>query len=403
MKKIRTLEEEQSQYRAQEIVKAMHRGERGRLTLGQFTADPGVYACPIRTWRFAQALARYNSLPYALTGDQIKEASAEAMSKPAKQPKQTLVNKNRKLGAMGGYSIEYIARCMLQDRRDNKPLPIESYAAHFLESGCVNRTQALSRLSGERRLALGLPWRRVSLTNAGNCFSAEIEFVGTAGSNIIEGMETDDGRVGIWDSISNSDVEFAFDGSVRGIDGTVLARYQEARVSCRWGKVSRLFAACREMVEAGGTVNRSCGLHIHLDARHLSASQERARRVRLVTALKWLSQLVPLSRRNNEYCILNQLGVRNSNPRKGARFQAVNPTSYSKHGTTEIRLGSGSIDPDKILNWATLLKFVADSRKKYVDFASFLSSDAPEHIKIWAVLRRNKFSPAPGNAAEGSE
>ena len=259
------------------------------------------------------------------------------------------------------------------------------------KTSVVEREREAVKLSRQRRQALCIKYRDVSVKNK-ECFTVELEFVCQSGS-LLSDCNYNFGLV------SNENVEFVSDGSVIPNSGQVCARRQEARVSLAWGKASQLYETCRELSNAGAEVNRSCGMHIHLDSRHLGRMGERTRRMRLVAALPWLLELVPASRRGNTFCMPNGTQARGCNQ----RYQAINPTSFRKHGTTEIRLGAGTIDPDKILNWATLLRYVADSRKRMKTFESFLKSDAPQHIKVWAVLRRDKFFPASGNASEGSE
>ena len=363
-----------------------------------YEPDPLVLACPVRMWRFAQALAEHDEMPCHMSEETIKNACKEAMSKPVKTTKSTAYNRIRKQEAMQGHSAQYINSTLGGMRRSNRPIIVIPYSSTDMENyGCINRNEYLMTVSRKRRLALGIAPYGGFLSNSGNYFSVEIEFIATESSPIL-GWEHGD-----WDLASNGDVKFVGDGSVNAPgDGFALARYQEVRINCRWGKVSKLYKICHTLAENGATVNKTCGLHVHLDSRHLSRQQEYSRRKRLVAALKWLLELVPVSRRDNHFCMPNNLAAANRRGRS-RRFQAINPTSYSKHGTTEIRLGAGSVDPDKILNWATLLKFIADNKKKLPSFALFLSSAAPEHVKIWAVLRRNKFSPALGNTAEGSE
>jgi len=195
-------------------------------------------------------------------------------------------------------------------------------------------------------------------------------------------------------------VTFVGDGSVSPIGGQVNTLYKEVRINMQWGKVDKLYEICTKLRRDGAAVNKSCGLHIHLDSRHLTVRGEATRRARLVAALPWLMELVPESRRNNSFCLLNHLP---GNGGRHQRYSAINPTSFRKHKTTEIRLGSGTMDPDKVLNWATLLRYISDSGKRFRTFESFLESKAPQHIKIWAVLRRNKFFPSPGQTNETSE
>lgn len=194
--------------------------------------------------------------------------------------------------------------------------------------------------------------------------------------------------------------EFTYDGSVKPSAGLVRGMYQEVGITFDMGATKPLTETCLKLVEAGAAVNSTCGLHVHLDARHLTVAQEANRRRHLVAALPWLLELVPASRRRNKYCWPNHVP---HPPEPARRYRAINPTSYAKHQTTEVRLGAGSIDPDKILNWVTLLRWLANSVKYYRTFDAFLRSDCPQEVKVWAVLRRAKFAGVTAGQTEGSE
>lgn len=108
---------------------------------------------------------------------------------------------------------------------------------------------------------------------------------------------------------------------------------------------------CKFINEKGGSVNKTCGLHVHLDQRDVIGTRRLDTRIkRLKAALPVLSQMVSNSRRNNDYC---KLGV---SRRMGEnRYYAINLCSLDKHKTIEIRLHSGTTDYNKIINWVDLL------------------------------------------------
>jgi hypothetical protein len=109
---------------------------------------------------------------------------------------------------------------------------------------------------------------------------------------------------------------------------------------------------CNFLGEIGAKVNKSCGLHVHLDCRDVlglqTETQLNKRITRFKNAVGVMARLVPASRRSNTYC---QVGV---SARNGTRYFAVNTTALSKYQTIEIRLHSGSVNFEKISNWAEL-------------------------------------------------
>ena len=143
------------------------------------------------------------------------------------------------------------------------------------------------------------------------------------------------------------------DGSINPTEGSA----HEVRVLLvRRELEPRLFRLCRRLEALGLRVNRSCGLHVHLDQRG-QTEQQLERRAKIMDAwLCALQELVPASRRDNSYC---RFGVSWKD-----RYHAVNLCAFSSHRTLEIRLPSGTTDYTKILAWVRLLELLAALSKK---------------------------------------
>jgi hypothetical protein len=112
---------------------------------------------------------------------------------------------------------------------------------------------------------------------------------------------------------------------------------------------SRLLSVCKTLQDVGFEVNKSCGLHVHLDARHLDVTQrEKIKK----SVLKWLNaliELVPMSRRDNQYCVLRSTQ---------GRYCAVSTATGAKN-TIEVRLHSATTDQTKITMWIRLIELLA--------------------------------------------
>lgn len=119
-----------------------------------------------------------------------------------------------------------------------------------------------------------------------------------------------------------------------------------------------LIKLCKVLKDAGCYVNKTCGLHVHLDARHLTVKKVTAIGESIGNALPVLKWLVPESRHKNHYCELGVSGIR------GERYYAVNLTAFRKYKTIEIRLHSGTINAEKITNWIQLLKLLGAAKLK---------------------------------------
>jgi hypothetical protein len=118
----------------------------------------------------------------------------------------------------------------------------------------------------------------------------------------------------------------------------------------------RLFRLCKRLEALGLRVNRSCGLHVHLDQRGQTEAQVEKRAKVMDAWLCALQELVPASRRDNSYC---RFGTSWKD-----RYHAVNLCAFSAHKTLEVRLHSGTTDYTKILAWVRLLELLAALRSK---------------------------------------
>jgi len=113
--------------------------------------------------------------------------------------------------------------------------------------------------------------------------------------------------------------------------------------------------------EVGSYVNNSCGLHVHLDARHRNKA---VMYNNLVKALPMLKNLVPrtrtMSEQGNRYCRLNETAVYEDSSTD--RYYAINGrNAYDKYRTIEIRMHSGSTNAAKINNWIDILCSLVDA------------------------------------------
>lgn len=128
--------------------------------------------------------------------------------------------------------------------------------------------------------------------------------------------------------------------------------------------LAQLRTVIRALSSAGGTVNKTCGLHVHVDANDLNAGQILSVVRRYAHFENQINAFMPPSRRGSRWAhsvggeyvdgLLRQVN-RYGNPRNifGGlnRYMAVNLASYARHGTVEFRQHSGSTNPAKVANW----------------------------------------------------
>jgi hypothetical protein len=143
--------------------------------------------------------------------------------------------------------------------------------------------------------------------------------------------------------------------------------------------------ACRVLRALGGTVNQSCGTHVHHDINDADINAVKA------TATSWFNNqnlidgLVSESRRNdaNGYCrrltssdmnTVNALGSTSDLRRVYIdRYRTLNLTSYGRHGTIEIRQHQGTLDAEKIISWLRFGQAIIDTAKQGTTLAPHTS------------------------------
>lgn len=141
--------------------------------------------------------------------------------------------------------------------------------------------------------------------------------------------------------------------------------------------LEQLKKACEALKEAGASVDRRCGLHVHHDINDYDAKQIANIFAIYIKLEKTIDTFVPNSRRanNNRYCrslfqyttpqtILDKLKavktIRDIENIWSTRYLKVNFQSYVKYGTIEFRQHSGTTEFDKMYNWILLTQQIVN-------------------------------------------
>lgn len=154
-----------------------------------------------------------------------------------------------------------------------------------------------------------------------------------------------------------------------------------------------------------GWVNKKCGLHVHIDVRHLpqpgcgtteicSAAETYDR---LVMLYPFLKKLVPKSRLRNTYC--KWVPNRPDHPSASTistRYAALNWQSYREHGSFEFRMAAGSTNIVKIESWALVCQHLVRycslrSNRVPSSWKQFLAT-MPGWMASWCALRQLKLT-----------
>lgn len=139
---------------------------------------------------------------------------------------------------------------------------------------------------------------------------------------------------------------------------------------------------CRAAGRRDWAVDRKCGYHLHLGVG--SESPESLRSIALAywyTENAWQS-FVPASRRGNDYCEpitwdggdlsrLDTCYAWTNFAEHQNRYRWFNVASYSEHGTFEIRLHTGTLCGEKVVNWV----------KAHARFVDWAATKTPAEIR----------------------
>ncbi len=117
-------------------------------------------------------------------------------------------------------------------------------------------------------------------------------------------------------------------------------------------------SVCGVLAKYNAKVNKSCGLHVHLDMRTRDKDVAFSN---LVTAQPLLYAMNPPSRAVNKFC------KKSTKKQFGAnveRYFGVNAQAYHKYQTIEIRIHSGTVLAEKINNWVKVLLCIVNKQEK---------------------------------------
>ena len=136
-------------------------------------------------------------------------------------------------------------------------------------------------------------------------------------------------------------------------------------------RISEIDAVVNAIKLANGSVDRRCGLHVHISWENMEEDTVRSILKRYAKFEKQIDAFMPSSRRdnNNNYCrsvvgfdITESVGYAT---RRESKVNTTSMRGYSRINTIEFRHHSGTLSAFKIKNWILfLMDFVAESDKK---------------------------------------
>lgn len=152
--------------------------------------------------------------------------------------------------------------------------------------------------------------------------------------------------------------------------------------------IEEAMAVAEALADAGATVNRTCGFHVHFDAADLGVDDVRAIMRRYAAYEAQIDEFMPVSRRGNgnSYCrsVVIPVGFQDADTidrlafLQGMRYYKVNLQSYRRHGTIEFRQHSGTVNARKIAFWVRFLgEFIDQCKRNAAPAASAQVANQP--------------------------
>jgi len=218
------------------------------------------------------------------------------------------------------------------------------------------------------------------MLNRDRKFGVEIEFVGASRSHVAERLRTAGitAEVESYNHITRDHWKITSDVSVRhssGLEGELVSPILEGLEG-----FAQLKLVCDVLNSIPNlTVNRSCGLHVHLDARDMTVAECSKVFTRYASYEEDIDLAMPRSRRGQaRWCasiktrssqVLNKAtksALGNALGNNG-KYYKVNLTNIAERGSIEFRQHSGTTDYAKISNW---VKFLMDFVTKSIELAN---------------------------------
>lgn len=142
-----------------------------------------------------------------------------------------------------------------------------------------------------------------------------------------------------------------------------LSKY-EVRLLVKQKDVNHIVKRVYDILNANGVrVNKSCGLHVHLDMRH--------RDKHVVYKNLYLCQdlfyKVHKARKHSRWCQKSTGNTYLRQQCKGGRYYCINTKSYDRHRTLEVRIGEATMDHEQVVAWIRMLCTIADKKSKLRD------------------------------------
>ena len=222
------------------------------------------------------------------------------------------------------------------------------------------------------------------MTYTNRSFGIEIEFVGVTKSRVAAMLRANGVEAFVegynhqtrnhWKIVSDSSLHH-----YSGLTGELVSPILTGAEGVR-----QLETVCRVLNELEGcTVNRTCGLHVHLDCRRMTAAEIATVFERYAEYEEQIDLIMPRSRRGQaRWCqsledrkgTMKNRDTKTSMAHAMGRYYKVNMTNIASRGAIEFRQHSGTTDFRKISNW---LQFLMQFVERSIEIANSENVEVP--------------------------
>lgn len=147
---------------------------------------------------------------------------------------------------------------------------------------------------------------------------------------------------------------------------------------------------CEIIAKCGGMVNKTCGLHVHVDMRSRDYKKVYSN---LFFVQNLMFSMQPSERKSSKYCKKLPHPIKGPS---GSRYWSINKRAYDEHRTLEIRLHEGCIDANDILAWTGFLIAMANLETVLDKQTDIDELPFPDKLKEYVHERVNRFSKSKG-------
>jgi len=184
------------------------------------------------------------------------------------------------------------------------------------------------------------------------------------------------------------------DGSIKDLESDEIG--VEFSILVPSNNFENLKRLCQLLEDLDARVNKTCGLHVHIDARKMNRDEAINRGGNLASYLIFLKRMVPETRRTNTYCKLQASTT--------DRYSAVNLQALDKYNTVEIRLHSATTNYEKISRWVEILNVLWSSPERdsrsFELFLSKFTEETQKYIRSRVALFWNQEEVPEGTDSE---